>query len=97
MGAKITTLVDVNDIENIVGYRRHPEFHIARAISEEEHIYVLHSKDCHKANDDPTTCPFSVAVDAGIDTDLWQYYYDAPVRVYVDPQDGKLWPVRIMK
>lgn len=81
-------LVDPTRIEEIVGATRHPTDHIARAVSAEQTVYVLHSQACKASGIDLRDCPFSLALDRGIDSppplwDRWEPLQDRPVVVAV--------------
>jgi len=80
--------VDPDKIEEIVGVKRHATEHRGRAISAEERVYVLHSQECENQYPDPRDCPYSLALDSGIDEDEW--VMDAPVTVRI--LDGRLLP-----
>lgn len=68
----MSELVPATDIERIVGSARHPTLHQARAVSAEEKVYVLHSAECLVAHvADLRLCPFSLALDRGIDIAHW--------------------------
>ncbi|MDE2105256.1 MAG: hypothetical protein KGL39_48975 [Patescibacteria group bacterium] len=86
----MSDLVDSSAIERIVGARRHPTRHIARAVSPEERVYLLHSSQCQLAQRDLRLCSFSLAMDAGIDVDRWPQ--DRPLWVVVE--SGRLVPAR---
>jgi hypothetical protein len=64
-------------IEHIVGSKRHSTDHIARAVSAEQTVYILHSQECEATVPDLRMCPFSIAMDRGIEPDEW--IVDAPV------------------
>lgn len=82
-------------IEGIVGVPRHEKIHVARAVSAEERVYVLHSRMCTLAYSDLRLCPYSVALDEGIDLGLWGDWQDRPVEVRIDEEQyGDLVPVR---
>lgn len=81
-------------IEGIVGATRHETIHVARAVSAEERVYILHSRACTLAYSDLRLCPFSVALDAGIDLELWGDWQDRPVEVCVDEEYEDLVPER---
>lgn len=87
----MTRLVDPGSVEEIVGVRRHLERHYARAVTAEQQIVILHSWRCRDANPDLRECPFSRALDAGIEPDQWPD--DTPV-VLTHPflTDGHLMP-----
>lgn len=83
----MSELVPPDEIESIVGAPRHPTEHYARAVSEDETVYILHSQECKDSGVDLRKCPFSRALDKGIDRPLpwsgWRYVIDRPVRVEV--------------
>ena len=65
----MSDLVDPAQIEGIVGARRHPRAHIARAVTAKGTVFVLHSESClSEFGGDLRCCPFSRALDRGIDT-----------------------------
>jgi hypothetical protein len=39
----MTRLVDPSEIERIVGIKRHPLWHYARAVTAERTVYIMHS------------------------------------------------------
>lgn len=67
----MTRLENPDRVEAIVGTLRDPEQHIARAVSAEQRVYILHSHQCVNSARDLRLCPYSLALDAGIDLDLW--------------------------
>lgn len=73
--------VDPSKIEGIVGATRHPTEHIARAVSAEQTVYILHSAECLSYGFDLRGCPFSTALDRGIDVTVW--VEDEPLTVAV--------------
>ena len=76
----MSELVPPTEIEGIVGARRHPTDHIGRAVSSEQTVYILHSKECVDSGIDLRRCPFSIALDRGIDLDgAWNGREDEPV------------------
>lgn len=79
----MTELFDAHEIESVVGIRRHPSRHYARADSPSEMVYILHSSDCLAQNPDLRKCPFSVALDKGISLYEWAGFFDVAVRVLV--------------
>lgn len=80
-------------IESIVGAKRDDTDHLARAVSAEERVYILHSRQCTLAYDDLRRCPYSVALDEeGIDMGDWHGFEDRPVVVNIDPDWGDLVP-----
>lgn len=78
----MSALVPSEDIERIVGARRRANRHLARAVSAEETVYILHSAECRGSGIDLRDCPFSLALDNGIRLDEWRQ--DVPVTVWVE-------------
>lgn len=97
----MTDIVPHDEIEAIVGVNRHPWQHWAKAVSAEQKVYILHSQGCLDdiTSSDPTQqrdlrdCPYSLALDLGIDLDDWAE--DVPLRVTVGKAYGEwiLYPV----
>jgi hypothetical protein len=85
----MSELVDPTKIESIVGAARHPLRHLARAVSEEQKVYILHSQECLESGIDLRNCRYSLALDAGIDIELW--VEDKPLHVFATI-DGELVP-----
>lgn len=79
----MTNLVPPDIIEEIVGARRHPVQHLARAVSVMQTVYVLHSEKCKASGIDLRDCPYSKALDLGIDPDDWRGSEDRPVVVAI--------------
>jgi hypothetical protein len=79
----VTELVDPAEIETIVGVWRHPVDHVARARSAEQKVYILHSVACVSVTADLRECPFSVALDRGIDLEVWKDLEDRPVTIEI--------------
>jgi len=77
----MTNLVAPEDIERIVGVPRHETQHYARAVSAEQTVYILHSRECLNSGRDLRDCPLSLALDNGID--LTEWVEDQPVPVMV--------------
>lgn len=73
----MTDLVPSDAIEQIVGVGRHDTKHWGRAISAEQTVYILHSQQCLDSGVDLRDCPYSLALDDGIDIDDW--IQDVPV------------------
>lgn len=89
----MSALVPSEDIERIVGAPRHVTQHIARAVSAEQTVYILHSHWCRAATPDLRDCIYSIALDQGISVLHWAGHEDTPVRVTVT-DDGELIPCR---
>lgn len=91
----MSDLVDPGRIESIVGVRRHPTEHWGRADSVELTVYVLHSQECRNSTPDLRHCPYSIALDEGIENPEnwpdWRTREDRPVRLAI--RDGWLVPV----
>lgn len=62
----MTDLVPADQIEEIVGARRHALAHLGRAVSAEQTVYVLHSQQCKDSGIDLRSCIYSQALDDGI-------------------------------
>lgn len=81
----MTTPVPGDQIEALVGARRHPTFHIAKAVSAERMVYLLHSQECADALADLRLCSFSRALDRGINPgEEWREHQDRPVVAALD-------------
>jgi len=76
-------LVDPAEIEEIVGMSRHAEWHVARAVSAERRVYILHSQECKDSTPDLRDCVWSKALDNGISLAEWEDCQDQPMRVLV--------------
>ncbi len=63
-------LVNPDQIEQLVGIRRHQTEHFGRADSTEQTVYILHSQECKDSGIDLRECPFSIALDQGIEHPL---------------------------
>ena len=88
----MTDLVPAEQIERIVGARRDLVAHIARAVSAEQTVYILHSQRCLDSGRDLRQCPYSIALDRGITKRVWRGKQDQPVAVAVSVTTGKLIP-----
>ena len=91
----MSRLEAADKIEGIVGAPRHDTLHLARAVSDEQRVYVLHSKECAARGIDLRTCEYSIALDNGIEMDEWEHWQDRPVLVKIDPDYDELtpWPI----
>jgi hypothetical protein len=87
----MTELVNPEEIEEIVGKQRSDLVHWAKAVSEEKKVYLLHPTKCLKDESDLRNCPYSRALDNGIDIREW--IEDVPLEVEVG--DGHLRPASI--
>lgn len=88
----MTDLVPADYIEQIVGARRHPTNHLGRAVSSESRFYILHSQECRDSGIDLRDCPYSQALDLGLNETRWSYSADQPVRLAITG-GGDLAPV----
>lgn len=84
----MSDLVPTEEIELKVGATRHPALHIARAVSAEQKVYILHSRECLEGGIDLRECPFSLALDNGIESEDWV----EDCALYVVVEDGFLRP-----
>jgi hypothetical protein len=89
----VSDLVPTEDIERIVGASRHHTAHYGRAVSAEETVYILHSKECLNSGIDLRECQFSIALDRGISI-RWDQYENVPVELGIVPASGRLVPMR---
>ncbi len=80
------------DIETMVGAERHATVHLARAVSADQRLYILHSTECVQAGIDLRECPYSVALDLGIDKALWRFEQDRVVVLTICSDKGDLLP-----
>lgn len=84
----MTELVPRQDIETIVGVTRHHSQHWGRAVSKERTVYILHSQECldeynlcTDSGVDLRDCPYSLALDEGIELEEW--IEDLPVQLRI--------------
>ncbi|AKJ72641.1 hypothetical protein PP301_gp081 [Gordonia phage GMA2] len=78
----MTEKVPADQIENIVGAKRHQTQHIGRLIGPEGdgNLYILHSQECRDEFEDLRDCPFSLVLDwYGVFTSAWDGKRDVPV------------------
>lgn len=80
----MSKLVNPDEIERIVGTGRHQTRHYARADSTTQTVYILHSQKCKDTGKDLRSCLFSLALDNGIDIDVWEGWQNQPVRVTIN-------------
>jgi hypothetical protein len=87
--------VPADQIERIVGVRRHSLQHWGRAVDSEQTVYILHSQSCKDSTPDLRMCSFSIALDRGIDGlktwPEWRWVLDRPVLLKID-EEGYLLP-----
>ena len=82
-------VVPADTIETIVGTRRKAQQHIARASSEDQQVYILHSALCVKRRE-ITECAYTQALEKGINEDVWEDHQDQPVEAVI--VNGRLVP-----
>ena len=83
--------VDSDKIEEIVGTYRRIYAHVARCVDDEQKVYLLHPHNCKDRYDDLRDCEYSLAMDNGVDRDL---FGDGPTMVSV--VGSKLVPTRLL-
>lgn len=89
----MTRLEPAHRIEKIVGAKRHPTDHLARAVSAEQRVYILHSAECAAPwHRDLRDCEYSLALDLGIDLHIWHDFRDQVVTLAIDADTGELLP-----
>lgn len=79
----MSELVPAEDIERIVGIERHRQVHYGRAVSDEQTVYILHSRQCLDSGIDLRDCRFSKALDLGIEMGSWDGFEDVAVALGV--------------
>lgn len=89
----MTEHVPADQIEAIVGARRHLIDHYGRAVSDEETFYILHSAECLAVFDDLTDCPFSVGLDDAFDIEEWPA--DETLRLALDDARDLTWTDKV--
>lgn len=87
----MSELVAPDQIEELVGARRHSIKHLGRMDTAAGVVHILHSEWCRRRVADLRTCAFSIALDAGIDVADWVGWHDRPIVLGVDPY-GTLCP-----
>lgn len=89
----MTELVNPDMIERIVGHERHDHLHIARMVEAEQKLYVLHSRECKNSTPDLRQCPFSLALDKGLDPDIWDGITEHEINALaISVKTGQLYP-----
>lgn len=92
----MSVIVPAATIGGIVGADRRDSDHIGRAVSDEARVYILHSSQCVAEYDDLRDCPFSQALDRGVDGGVWEHFEDVPVLLAISADWGDLEPVRVV-
>lgn len=67
----MSEIVPAEEIEKIVGAKRHRKLHVGRAVSDEQRVYIMHSQQCLARQSDLRQCEYSIALDRGIDVEYW--------------------------
>lgn len=80
----MTDLVPREQIETIVGSPRQHFRHMARAVSQERTVYILHSFECLESGIDLRECDYSVALDRGIDEACWPQDHCVEALITID-------------
>lgn len=89
----MTRLESADKIEGIVGAKRDATQHLGRAVSAEQRVYILHSEECRARGIDLRKCEYSIALDYGIDLDIWEDFQDRVVTLAIDADEGDLLPL----
>lgn len=87
----MSELADPKRIEAVVGVKR-ASVHVARIVTTEERLYILHSHACVVQRRDLRECPYSLALDKGIDPEVWVGHHDVPICITIG-FDGRLRPI----
>ena len=84
----MSEIVDPEEIERVVGVRRHATLHFGRAVSGEQRVFVLHSEECVASTADLRKCEYSVALDRGIEALypwlFWSTRQDQPLPLTIE-------------
>lgn len=92
----MSELEPAETIEAKVGATRHAVDHIGRAVSAEQRVYILHSERCKAKYADLRECPYSLALDRGINVADWEGHEDQPVKLWIRPRSNlRLYPFPI--
>lgn len=87
----MSELVPTHRIADIVGVARHGELHYGRAVSAQQTVFILHSRDCIDSGIDLRACPFSIAMDRGIPMRAWAGMHDVATPLAI--RNGELVPM----
>lgn len=83
--------VDPSAIEKIVGAPRNRKAHFGKLMSDEDRMYIMHSHECVRDNEDLRQCKFSLAMDRNMPEAIWNKYADKTVLLGV--MEGALVPL----
>jgi hypothetical protein len=89
----MSDFVPSDHVEEIVGAKRDNTLHLARAITAEQRVYLLHSVECVEEFEDLRECEFSLSLEKGIYFELWEELFDEAVVVTLGHY-GELHPAR---
>lgn len=85
-------VVPSDEIEEIVGCLRFKDKHVGYVMSSRKTVYVMHSHYCRDSNVDLRQCKYSLAIEDGIDEEVWSGHMDKPM--FVEVEDNTLVPAR---
>jgi hypothetical protein len=88
----MSEIVPADEIEKIVGVHRHMTRHVGRAVEAEQTVYILHSHECKDSGIDLRECPFSLALDEGINPPQWVTARATELPVMLEVIGGRLVP-----
>jgi hypothetical protein len=91
----VTQIEPAETIEAVVGAPRHAVDHIGRAVTAEQRVYILHSERCRARYADLRECPYSLALDRGIDVEEWAGFEDQPVKLWIRVRTMRLIPLHL--
>lgn len=77
----MTECVTWEQMQEVFGIPRLDHVHVAKAVSDEQVLYILHSQDCLDRTEDLRTCPYAEAQNQGVDEAAWEPYLDKIVVV----------------
>ena len=88
----MSEIVSTDEIERIVAAPRHATRHVGRAVEAEQTVYILHSRECKDSGIDLRECPFSLALDEGINPPQWITARATELPVMLEVIGGRLVP-----
>ena len=81
----MTDLIKPDEIEILVGTRRHPIWHIGKVDTARQQVYIMHSYQRRHSGIDLRVCTFSLALDQGLQDEDWEGMQDVPVVLALGP------------
>ena len=75
----MTDKVPPQKIEQIVGAPRQESVHLAKWDLDSDTVYILHSRECLKREEDLRNCVYSLMLDFGLDSFYWNGWGDKTV------------------